>query len=256
MASDKDYDYVEVNVRENPYSGDKEVKVVPHKYGEGLWTLISVTLLFIFIALLIQCGAGEDKRTYIYDDFSYNLSDDESYFILLGSNNTVSGDLVIPSEVNGKPIKVIDEKAFKDCNKMTSVIIPDSVTVIYFNAFQGCDSLKSVVIGNGVTVIGGRAFEGCDALKSVSIGNSVKYISGSAFKNCNSLVSINIPNRVTNIDSNAFAGCYRLKNINYNGTVEQWNAIVKDSNWSATTPNIHCTDGTIANDGTVTYTQN
>ena len=47
---------------------------------------------------------------------------------------------------------------FDGCSGLTSIIIPNNVTIICHCAFQGCDGLVSVVIGSGVTTIEGWAF--------------------------------------------------------------------------------------------------
>jgi hypothetical protein len=64
--------------------------------------------------------------------------------------------------------RCIGELAFSDCNELSSVIIPDSVTSINGYAFSGCDSLASVTIGNGTKSIGKNAFLSCYALKNVN----------------------------------------------------------------------------------------
>ena len=96
-------------------------------------------------------------------------------------------DIEIPSEINGKPVTTIGEKAFYDCDSITSVVIPNSVTTIGEKAFYDCDSITSVVIPNSVTTIGDYAFYYCDSLKSVVIPNSVTTIGEKAFAGCISL---------------------------------------------------------------------
>ena len=61
----------------------------------------------------------------------------------------------------------IGNQAFKNCNRLTSVIIGVGVTNIGYYAFSNCSGLTSVVIGNGVTRIGSSAFENCSGLKTV-----------------------------------------------------------------------------------------
>ena len=74
------------------------------------------------------------------------------------------GAVVIPSEIDGKPVTIIGENAFSGCNFLTSVVIPKSVTAIGDEAFRGCTSLTSVIIPEGVTKIGDGAFKGSRSL--------------------------------------------------------------------------------------------
>ena len=76
---------------------------------------------------------------------------------------------------------------------------PSSITAIRERAFFNCNSLTSITIPNSVTSIGRWAFSGCTSLTSVTIGNSVTRIDGGAFSDCVSLTSITIPNSVTDI---------------------------------------------------------
>ena len=88
--------------------------------------------------------------------------------------------------------------------KLTSYVIPDSVTSIGDSAFYGCRLLSNIVIPNSVTSIGDSAFKGCKSLGSLVIPNSVTNIGKGAFKGCKSLVEIVIPNSVTSIGYSAF----------------------------------------------------
>ena len=72
-----------------------------------------------------------------------------------------------------------------------SVIPSDgSVTSIGDEAFRGCDSLASVTIPDGVTYIGSHAFSSCDSLTSVTIPDSVTSIGSSVFRYCSSLAVV------------------------------------------------------------------
>ena len=61
---------------------------------------------------------------------------------------------------------------FMECDSLTSITIPDSVTSIEEEAFLSCVALKSIVIGNGVTSIGAAAFMGCNSLKSITFNGT------------------------------------------------------------------------------------
>lgn len=72
---------------------------------------------------------------------------------------------------------------------LTSVTIPNSVTIIGVSAFEGT-SLTAITIPNSVTSIGGYAFSDCTGLASITIGNSVKSIGGNTFDGCTGLTSV------------------------------------------------------------------
>ena len=107
----------------------------------------------------------------------------------------------------------IDNEAFFNCRRLTSVTIPDSVTSISSSAFSGCDGLTSVTIPDSVTSIGGSAFLGCSGLTSITIPDSVTSIGHSAFDGCRGLTSIIIPDSVTSIGDYAFHNCRELTSI-------------------------------------------
>ena len=81
----------------------------------------------------------------------------------------------------------IGSSAFQNCNGLTSIIIPNSVTSISGSAFSGCSSLTSITIPNSVTSIGNDAFSGCNKLTSVTIGSGILSIGNNAFYGCANL---------------------------------------------------------------------
>lgn len=76
------------------------------------------------------------------------------------------------------------------CYGLTSVIIPESVTIIVRDAFKYCYNLTSVNIPNNVTCIGFEAFRNCCELISLTIPNSVTFIDRKAFWECTKLTSL------------------------------------------------------------------
>lgn len=54
--------------------------------------------------------------------------------------------------------------AFGDCNALTSITLPSSITVIEIGAFSNCNGLTKITIPSGVTTIGNTAFRKCDRL--------------------------------------------------------------------------------------------
>lgn len=123
-----------------------------------------------------------------------------------------TGAMTIPSTLGGKPVVQIGYDAFYNCNKMTHVAIPSTVTSIGETAFYGCSGLTSVAIPNTVTSIEESAFFGCSGLTNISM-SSITYIGYMAFEGCRGLTSVTIPNSVTSICSSAFSGCSGLTSV-------------------------------------------
>ena len=101
-----------------------------------------------------------DKLTYEIENGKVTITD---------CDTSLSGDIVLPSKIEGKPVTSIGNYAFFLCSSLTSITIPDSVTSIGNYAFWDCSSLTSITIPNGVTSIGNQAFDSCSSLTSVTI---------------------------------------------------------------------------------------
>ena len=112
-----------------------------------------------------------------------------------------------------RPIRVIAVGAFAQCDAMTSITIPDSVTKIKDGAFTYCDALVKVEIPESVTEIGKAAFIGCKSLSEVRLPSKIAVIADELFAKSTSLKHITIPEGVTEIGSSAFHGCKSLQEI-------------------------------------------
>ena len=82
------------------------------------------------------------------------------------------GDVVIPAEIDGKPVSAIGNVvgtigAFQDCTNVTSVVIPDGVVEIQDNAFYGCTNLEVVTVPSSVTLLRNCAFSDCPKLRAL-----------------------------------------------------------------------------------------
>ena len=115
-----------------------------------------------------------------------------------------SGEIVIPQNIEDRPVTSIGRFAFQGCARLTDITIPDSVTSIEPYAFEGCTSLTSITIPDGVTSIGQRTFRYCTGLTNITIPDSVTSIGEEAFLDCENLTSITIPDGVTSIGSQTF----------------------------------------------------
>ena len=101
---------------------------------------------------------------------------------------------------------------FFNCDSLTSIDIPDSVTSIDEQSFYQCTGLTSCTIGSGVTSIGQLAFYDCTGLTSIDMPDSLRIIDRAAFGGCK-FTSIDIPDSVTSIGESAFNNCRSLTSI-------------------------------------------
>ena len=162
---------------------------------------------------------NNESKAFIYED-NVLFNKNKTTLIAYRAKET---NYTVPNSVT-----TIGNKAFSECDSLTSINIPNSVTTIGDWAFASCDSLTSINLPNSVTTIGNWAFEGCNSLTNINIPNSVTTIGNSAFNGCNSLTSINIPNSVTTIGVSAFFDCNSLISINIPNSVT---TIENDAFW-------------------------
>lgn len=102
---------------------------------------------------------------------------------------------------------------FANCPTLTSITIPNSVTVFGNAAFYNCSGLSRVNIPNGVTGIGLNTFNGCASITNIIMPDGVTFIDSSAFEGCTSLTNMTIGSGVTYMGSTVFSNCTSLETI-------------------------------------------
>jgi len=175
-----------------------------------------------------------------FGDFTYEEYD--TYIEITDYPEDATGDVTIPSEIVGKPVTrlgerafyrcsslasvtipdsvtSIGERAFQSCENLTDLVIPDSVSIIYKNAFRHCRSLTSLTLPAGLTSIVYGTFWGCSNLAGIAIPPGVWVIGDYAFASCTELLSVTIPGSVITIGTGAFYGCRSLANVTIPGSV-------------------------------------
>ena len=160
------------------------------------------------LVLMLSCGVvslAEETTPPPTDSicFSTGLINGGQEIEITGYNTSTSAcgkNVVIPAEIDGKPVKSIEGSAFYR-HQLTGVVIPDGVESIG-NAVFGDNQLTSVVIPASVKSIGGSAFYN-NQLTGVVILGSVTSIGEQAFAE-NPLTSIVIPDSLTKIEWGAF----------------------------------------------------
>ena len=213
----------------------------------------NLTLFAIICAVSAWADTWTDPDTGITWNYSVSYAVDPPGTAAIGGElgpaaaiaTTTSGDVAIPSEINGHPLTSIGNGAFSGCSALTGVTIPDSVTRIRLNAFANCSGISHVTIGSGVTNIVSGAFTGCSSLMAfavadgnpsytaagglllsksgetlvhgvngdVAIPDSVKSIGESAFRGYTGLSSVTIPDSVASIANYVFSDCTGLESV-------------------------------------------
>ena len=160
--------------------------------------------------------SGQVAVTY-YGEDAWNVPEEYKY----------AGEVVIPESVTYEGVTYsvtwIGDHAFRNCDGLTSVTIPNSVTWTASNAFYACDGLTSIKVEEGNTGYDSR--ENCNAIietatntlvagcKNTVIPNSVTSIGDNAFYHRGELTTITIPESVTSIGNGAFFQCHGLTEI-------------------------------------------
>ena len=159
----------------------------------------------------VRYGIG---NLYYYLDFS-------SMEAIIADKNSYSGSLVIPEKLYSRygtfTITGIYASAFENCDDLTSVTIPNSITSIGNFAFSSCSGLTSITIPNSVKSIGDNAFSSCTGLTSITIPNSVTSIGVEAFNGCSSLTTITLPSSITSMVGGCFGNCNKLESFYFKG---------------------------------------
>ena len=161
------------------------------------------------------------------DIFKYDVY--ETYVEITGYiGNDITGDLIIPDEIDDLPVRSIGKEAFGveqgmyivTGSSISSVVIPDTVYNIGDFAFAQCELLESVDFGNSVVSIGLSAFEQT-AVKSINLPDSLTKLRHRIFKSCKNLQSVTIGDGLAFVSDEMFCSCSKLKEINWGANITQ-----------------------------------
>ena len=152
------------------------------------------------------------------------------------------------SNINTSGVKcVIADPSMKE--KITKIVIPDTVKVIADGAFRDLTALETVKMPSKIEEVGGFVFFNCSSLKKISFPSTLKKFSGSymtglfgdcteleevsfakntkiteipanTFRGCTSLKKVTLPNKIKRINKCAFYECNELQTINFPNTLE------------------------------------
>lgn len=218
-----------------------------NKNAKKIFSII-LFVIMIFSLFTVTSFAEETQKTTnknSYNGLTYEVSDNG--IIITSNDEKTTGDIVIPSEIDGLPVTAIGREQFYGFRDVTSITIPATVTDIDISTFSTCSELEKFIVDennqyyssdehgvlfdkskskllrysvgsaaeeyiipDGVTVIGEESFSCAKKLKEIKIPNTVTTIEASAFSVTWELESIVIPDSVTKLAGNAFS-CSGIK---------------------------------------------
>ncbi len=121
-----------------------------------------------------NCSECQVPLYSITEGLEYELSNSGAYYIVTGIGTATDKDIVVPYTHNDIPIYSIANNAFENCQQITSIVLPDSISNIGSRAFYGCTNLENIIIGRDISRIGNNAFYNSGA-KSIEFRKNVSY---------------------------------------------------------------------------------
>lgn len=228
--------------------------------------LLAVCMVIAMLPVSAFAADADDTFEYEYEGqkLKYRITSVTDKTVEVTKNRNVVGDLIIPEKVedeNGveytvagignqalpkklnnvdygnrissvkipSTVTVIGESAFTLEDTLTRVEIPASVTDIERWAFYWCTNLTDIKIeeNSKLTIIKSSAFSACKKLESFTIPQGVTTLWEKAFNHNDSLRELIIPDSVTSIGKTLIAPLSECPNVTvkYGGTKEQWERI-------------------------------
>jgi hypothetical protein len=118
----------------------------------------------------------------------------------------------------------IGVEAFRHCQKLETISIPSSVTVLGASCFASCESLQTVdfCAGSRLDQIPDMSFVQCVSLESIILPLSVKILGECCFLNCQKLENspLSVDSTLIRVGTSAFQNCWALTSMFLPSSVE------------------------------------
>ena len=160
-----------------------------------------------------DCVVGESPY-FDKDGIRYKKYGSDAYQVA-GFAGAAMATVNIPDTVNGLPVVRIGANAFRNQTDITSLTLPNNLSVIENDAFNGCSNIGAIEIPNTVVFIGDRAFDGttgCSSLTFEAGGTSILNLCIAAFQGNGHVGTLTLPKRIGDFayDGYMFSGCQNI----------------------------------------------
>lgn len=169
-------------------------------------------------AKMVSQSETRVSTSFKVDGFTYYVLDEERHYVSVQWINWPGeGTLTIPDTVTWEGQKYtvteVHRSGFWQSQKMTKVVIPDTITVLGEGAFRKCPNLSEVVFSQNLTEIEKEAFKECESLQTVILPESIDVIGYGAFEKCKQLTTVRMPDKKIAYNAGVFVQCVNLTNI-------------------------------------------
>ena len=205
-------------------------------WGSGTYTLDSNGILTL-------SGTGE---MYVLDNQEVPDAEEVFYAVVEEGVTKIGSHLERYPELQSVSLpSTITSFRFMDCQKLSTVILPEGITELKDDTFENCRGLTSIELPGTLERLGMRVFMNTGLTeirlpeKMSDIGSAFTYspitgiewpegvdtIDTGTFYSCTELASVTLPKDVTTIMDGAFQNCPKLADVYYEGTEEEFAGI-------------------------------
>lgn len=173
--------------------------------------------LSTFVVLAFCFITGSTLHSADLFDLYYEIQD--GVVTITGCDSSAEGSLVIPEQIEGKPVKKIEPSAFQSSN-ISEITLPNTLEKIENETFALSPHLRKINIGNGVIRIGRAAFRFCQQLEEITFSKNLQRIDQDAFEFNKSLKEIVLPESLVSLGSGVFRQCTLLESVEISGKLD------------------------------------
>ena len=132
--------------------------------------------LIILIHLSSSCTPIVEQTTLSNTEYEYQIEND---IIKITHHRSDFGEtkIVVPVEIDGKPVAVLGAETFYQHKNIVSVILPQTLTTILGSPFYRCYALQECNIPANVRQIDANPFFRCSSLTQITVDSSNAYFS-------------------------------------------------------------------------------
>lgn len=169
--------------------------------------------LILTCLLVLAAAAGMAQETAVIDGVKYLLDGGKASVM---QQSGLTGDIVIPETVRhgntDYTVTTVQSNAFKD-NEITSISLPNTISVMGDACFESCSRLESVTLPAGLTSLGNSCFYDCRNLASVTLPEGITTLGVNCFYRCTSLTPVTLPEGIEELGYQCFYGCTSLESV-------------------------------------------